>query len=76
MMYEEMYKIGFYNIQYLTILSVYIECLKKNIHTVATGMLGSLPRCSTTLFTMVETVEGVTVVGAREEGMEVVALMV
>ena len=54
----------------------------KYIHTVATGMFGSLVSCSTTLFTMVETVEGVELRGgvmvelARVEGVVVVALMV
>ena len=45
-------------------------------------MFGSLVSCSTTLFTMVETVEGVELRGdvmvelARVEGVVVVALMV
>ena len=57
--------------------------LKKNIyiHTVATGLLGSLPKCSTTLFTMVETVDGVkllegaTVVEAMVAGLRVVLVV-
>ena len=40
-------------------------------------MLGSLPRCSTTLFMMVETVEGVKLLGgAMVVGVMVVELMV
>ena len=35
----------------------------KIIHTVVTGMPGSLPRCPTTFFTMVEIVEGVELLG-------------
>ena len=51
--------------------------LKKNIHTVATGLLGSLPRCSTTFFMTVEMVEGAELLGgATVVGVVVVELRV
>ena len=48
------------------------------IHTVATGLCGSLPRCSTTFFTIVEMVEGVKLVrgGATVVEARVVELWV
>ena len=53
------------------------KTIKKFIYTVATGMFGSLVSCSTTLFTMVETVEGVELLrGATVVGVIVVGLMV
>ena len=45
-----------YTVQYD---SITIYHTKKIIHTVGTGMMGSLPRCSTAFFTKVEMVAGV-----------------